>query len=171
MNIIVTGRPGIGKTTVIRRVATLLGDRAAGFFTREIREGGRRTGFSIETLDGEWCLLATMHQKGEPRVGPYRVVLSNINSVAVPAVMRALTGSQVMLVDEIGKMELMSRAFRDIIMQALDSDGPLVATLSVSKDRFSERIRSRPDVSVLEVSHANREGMAGRIISLIEAWP
>jgi nucleoside-triphosphatase len=97
------------------------------------------------------------------------VFLSNIEQVAVPAVGRALSGGQVVLVDEIGKMELMSRSFRDIIRQALDSERTLVATLSISKDRFSESIRGRPDVNLLEVTRVNREEMAARIVSLIDA--
>ena len=168
MNLIVTGRPGIGKTTVIEQVAAALGTRAGGFLTREVRRAQRRSGFLIESLDGQRRLLATRDRAGAPRVGPYRVIVSNLDAVGTHAVERALDMKEIVVVDEIGKMELISEAFRDIMLRALDSDKTVVATLGVSKDPFSEAVRCRPDISLLEVSRDNREVMASRIIRLIE---
>ena len=171
MNLIVTGRPGIGKTTVIERVAASLGTRAGGFLTREVRRERRRTGFTIESLAGERRLLAVRDSAGGPRVGPYRVIVSNLDAVGTQAVERALATKEVVIVDEIGKMELISEAFRDIILQALDSARTVVATLGVSKDPFSEAVRCRADSTLLEVSRDNRDVMASRIIRLIETNP
>ncbi len=168
MNFIVTGYPGVGKTTVIEELVAALGSRAGGFLTREVRQGGRRTGFLIESLDGHRSLLARRDRKGGPRVGSYRVLVSNLESVGVEAVKRALDTKQIVIVDEIGKMELISPRFRDIIMLALDSDKTVVATLSMSRDPFSERIRSRSDVTMLEVRHDNRDLMPSRIREMIQ---
>jgi nucleoside-triphosphatase len=171
MNVIVTGYPGVGKTTVIEKLAAALGSRAGGFLTREVRQGGRRTGFLIESLDGHRSLLARRDRKGGPRVGSYRVLVANLEAVGVQSIRHALDTKEIVIVDEIGKMELMSPGFRDIIMLALDSDKTVVATLSMSKDPFSERIRNRSDITMLEVRHDNRDLMASRIREVIEAQP
>jgi nucleoside-triphosphatase THEP1 len=168
MNIVLTGIPGIGKTTVVEQLADLLRGRAGGFVTREVREGGRRTGFIIMPLEGETAMLATRHEKGSPRVGPYKVLVDNLEAVGVTAVERALSDRKIMIVDEIGKMELMSALFRDIILRGLESDLPLVATLSVSRDPFSESIRRRSDVALMEVKLDNRRSLPGTILELLE---
>jgi nucleoside-triphosphatase len=99
MNIILTGVPGIGKTTLIEGVADALGERAGGVVTREIREGGSRTGFAIESLDGERRILASRHFEHGPRVGPYRVSLDSLEAVGVGALRRALDRRQVVVME------------------------------------------------------------------------
>ena len=154
---------------VIEQLAAALGSRAGGFLTREVRQGGRRAGFLIESLDGYKSLLARRDLKGGPRVGSYRVLVSNLEAVGVESIKRALDTKEIVIVDEIGKMELISPRFRDIIMLALDSDKTVVATLSMSRDPLSERIRNRSDITMLEVRHDNRDMMASRIREAIEA--
>jgi nucleoside-triphosphatase len=169
MNLLLTGVPGVGKTTVIERIAALLGDRAGGILTREIREAGRRTGFSIESLDGERRVLATRHRKGGPRVGPYTVIVENLEKVAIRALESAVEAGDVVIVDEIGKMELLSEKFRDIIIRVLDSDVDVVATLGVARNPFLDAIRKRPDTEIIEVTMSNRKEMAARVTGLIAA--
>ena len=172
-NILVTGAPGIGKTTVIERVAAALGDRAGGIITKEIREGGRRTGFSIESLDGERRVLATREpsphgQSPTPRVGPYRVNLGNLEAVGVQAIDRALKEKGVIIIDEIGKMELISAEFRAMIMKALDSRTPMVATVGIARNRFLSGIRRRADVCLIEITTRNRMDLPKQILRLLE---
>lgn len=168
MNIILTGVPGIGKTTLIERIAGALGDRAGGVVTREIREGARRTGFVIESLDGERRILASRHLKQGPRVGPYRVDVENLEAVGVGALRRALGRRQVVVMDEIGKMELISPDFKAMILEVLESDLPTIATMGVSKHAFMEAVRKRPDVKIIAVTAGNREGLRDRLLEMIE---
>jgi nucleoside-triphosphatase len=137
-------RPRIGKTTAIRQVVNALGDRAGGFYTRKLwREGrasGRRMGFELVTLDGKTALLATKDRDptggsgvafGRPApFGRYRVNLDAIDVLGVPALLDALGQGQVVVVDEIGPMEILSARFREAILRILEGDVAIVgATL------------------------------------------
>ena len=169
MNLVVTGVPGIGKTTLVDRVVEVLEDRAGGVLTREVREGGSRTGFAIESLDGQRRVLASCHFKEGPKVGRYRVSVENLEAVGVGAVRRALSRRQVVIIDEIGKMELISPAFKAIILEALESDLPTVATMGVSRIAFMDAVRKRPDVEIIRITAANRDGLRDRVLDMLKA--
>lgn len=168
MNIILTGVPGIGKTTLIESIAVALGDRAGGVVTREIREGGSRTGFAIESLDGERRVLASKHIRQGPRVGPYGVDVESLEAVGVGAVRRALDRRQVVVIDEIGRMELISPDFKAMILEALESDLPTIATLGVSKLAFMNAVKKRPDVKIIGITTENRDRLRDRLLEMIE---
>jgi nucleoside-triphosphatase len=169
MNIVLTGIPGIGKTTLIRRIANALGDRCGGFTTREIRKDGVRTGFGIESLDGRRGILASKGAPEGPRVGPYTVDVESLEAVGVGAVGRALEAGKVVVIDEIGKMELMSERLKGIIIAAFESELPVIATMGVSRNAFMEGIRKRKDTEVLSVTAANRNDLESRVLALIES--
>lgn len=168
MKIFLTGVPGVGKTTVVKRVVEALGDRADGFITRETREGGIRTGFVIESLDGTTSPLATVKSNEGPRVGRYHVIVSNLESVALAAIQRALDQSKIVVIDEIGKMELMSQKFRDMILKALGSDASTLATLGIANHPLLNSIRRRRDVELIKVTIENRDSLPERILTMFE---
>ena len=161
--ILLTGVPGVGKTTVIRKVARLIGPDAAGFYTEETREGGRRTGFDIMTLDGRRATLARSGKKSRHRVGRYGVDLQALDSVAVSAVEEAVGGGKTIIIDEIGKMELFSQKFRDAVIRAFDSPSPVVAVIMLKPNEFADSIRRRADVMTFEVTTSNRASLPSRI--------
>jgi len=106
-NILFTGPPGCEKTTLIKRIVKELPTPSTGFFTKEIREKGKRVGFTINTLDGKEALLAHINVSGQYRVGRYRVLLESIDNIAVPS-MIPKTQKESVVIDEIGKMECFS---------------------------------------------------------------
>jgi nucleoside-triphosphatase len=167
MNLLLTGKPGVGKTTLVMKVAGALGNRAGGVITREVREGGKRRGFSIESLDGEKRILASTEFPGGPSVGRYRVSLENLEAVGIPALDRSLAERRVIIIDEIGKMELKSGAFRAIIIRALDSELPVVATIGISNTPFLQKIKRREDVLLVEVTAENRDELEQEVLRLI----
>ena len=155
-NILFTGPPRCGKSTLIHKIVQKINRPATGFFTREIREKGRRVGFSINTLDQKKGILAHERIKSPWRVGKYGVNLSDIDRIAVPSMIPATT-DQLVVIDEIGKMECFSERFKKTLGQVLDSDLPVVGSIAMKGDRFIQKIKARSDVLLVTVTAQNRD--------------
>ncbi len=168
-NIFVTGRPGVGKTTLIRRVLDSLGFDAGGFYTHEIREGGRRVGFAISDLRGGDGVLAHVDVESPYRVGRYGVNRDDLEHVGVRAVLDAIEASRVVVMDEIGRMELCSDAFQEAVGAALDSPKPVVGTIQDRRNAFLDAVRARADVEVLRLTEENRDAMVAVVLHKIRA--
>ena len=161
-----TGRPGVGKTTVIRTVVARFPGHAGGFYTEEIREGGRRTGFCLVTLDGPKGILASVNISGPVRVGKYGVHLHDLEQVGVQALWRAVQqpAVAVVVIDEIGKMELVSPAFREAVLAALDGPKVVLATVMARSHPWVDKLKGRDDVALVEVTLANRQALPEHIL-------
>lgn len=153
---------------MIEKIASALGNRCGGIITREMREQGARTGFSIESLDGERGVLASRNGRRGPKVGRYTVHVQNLERVGMAALRRVMDAGRVVILDEIGKMELISPGFRAMILEALESRLPVVATMGVSRNAFMEVVRARPDVDVLNITTENRDSLKDRVVETIE---
>jgi nucleoside-triphosphatase len=159
--ILLEGRPGSGKTTLARRIVAGLRESdipVTGFTTEEIREARTRVGFAIETTDGERGTLAHVDLPGPPRVGKYGVDLDLFERLAIPS-LRAAPGALV-VIDELGKMELASSRFRDAVEQLFASPADVVATVHVFRHPFTDSLKARPDVERLQVTATNRNDLA-----------
>jgi nucleoside-triphosphatase len=143
-----------------------LGARAGGFYTQEIRERGQRTGFRLVALDGPTGILASVNISSPHRVGSYRVDLDDLERVGVGALRRAVDRPDitVAVIDEIGKMELFSAAFREAVQEALESSMTVLATVMARPQPWVDAIKARPDVTVVEVTTANRQAMPDWIL-------
>ncbi|MGW1373101.1 NTPase [Streptomyces sp. NPDC002446] len=160
--ILLEGRPGVGKTTVVRRLAALLlPRRVVGFITEEIRQGGTRTGFALETLDsGRRAILAHIDLPGPPRVGRYGVDPGVMERLALPALRAADPArGDLVLIDELGRMELASTAFQDVIRRLFTSDVDIVATVHAKSDPFTDALKHRADIELVQVNRTNRDAL------------
>ena len=155
-NILYTGFPGCGKSTIIEKIVRRIDRPSTGFFTREIRKAGRRTGFSITTLDGQHGVLAHIDIRSPRRVGRYGVNLRDIDMIAVPS-MTPANDQVIIVVDEIGKMECFSGLFRQTLIKVLDSANTLVGSIALKGDAFIGAIKKRPDTLLIAVSEKNRD--------------
>jgi nucleoside-triphosphatase len=158
-NILLTGVPGVGKTTLVRRVLEGVDARIGGFYTEEIRERGKRVGFSIRTFDGRTGVLAHVKHKGPHRVGKYGVNIEDLERVAAGSVVSAVESDDLVVIDELGRMELFSVLFQRAVMEALDSVKPVFGTIQVRRNPFLNAVRSRDDVRVIEVTSRNRDAL------------
>jgi len=164
-----TGPPGVGKTTIIREALARAGASAGGFYTEEIRSGGVRQGFRIITLDGQSAVLAHIDSTGRHRVSKYGVNPDGLEGVGVAAIRHAIQGAAVVVIDEVGKMELFSASFREVVTEALASGKKVLGTVMLVPHPWADALKRHPGVEVLMVTRANRDQVAERVRRWLES--
>lgn len=176
--LLVTGPPGVGKTTLVTRVLESLKNshpylNVQGFYTREIRQGTERVGFEVVTIDGCKGLLAsTTYSSPEslkwPTVGRYRVDVASFESLALSQ-LQMREDTSLFIIDEVGKMEMFSSSFFPAVLRILESNVPVLA--SIPLPRFGRdipgvaRLRNHPGATIYTLSTSNRDGIKDQILS------
>ena len=153
---LITGPPGSGKTTLIRQVISMLRLNAGGFYTEEIRQDGKRQGFQIVTLNGERGILASVSYHSQYRVSKYGVNVDNLNNTGVAALRRAVADKDVIVIDEIGKMELYSDNFKQAVMEAIHSGKAVLGTIMLAPHPWADKIKALRNVHVVHLTPGNR---------------
>lgn len=167
--LLLTGIPGIGKTTLIRRVAALLGARSLrGFYTEEIRERGERQGFRLVSFAGMERVIAHVSFPKRHRVGKYGVDVDAVDEAA-GELLRANEDAELFLVDEIGKMECLSSRFVSVINEILAGDKPVIATIARKGSGLIADAKARSDSDLWEVTRENRDRLPDRVMDWIAA--
>jgi len=161
--VLLTGRPGSGKTTLIKRVLNELPQHFGGFYTEEIRDHGTRVGFKVVALEHGEAVFAHVDFTTPERVGKYGLDLSALEAVGVNAIREAVQAQRLIVIDEIGPMEIRSVAFCEALSEALDSELPILATIFSRYLPFTEGIKSRPDVVLIEISPTNRDRLVSQL--------
>ncbi|CAJ1067666.1 cancer-related nucleoside-triphosphatase isoform X1 [Xyrichtys novacula] len=186
-HVFLTGPPGVGKTTLVQKACEALvssGVGVEGFYTEEVRAGGRRVGFDVVTVTGERGQLSRIrdvsgpsHGRREYTVGQYVVDLPSFENLALPLFRNVGSADgggsrKVFIIDEIGKMELFSQSFIRAVRQTLGSSScTILGTIPVPKGKplgLVEEVRSRGDVRVFTVSKENRNSLLPEIIATLE---
>ena len=169
-NILVTGSPGTGKTTLISTIISKFNVGVIGFLTTEIREKNIRTGFTIETCSGIKKILASKKNlDSKYRVGRYGVYLDNLNFIVnklEETIEKELP--KLIVIDEIGKMELFSQPFKDFVLSALNQK-TVLGTIMLKDNDFTKKIKLRNDTTIFEINLQNREKITNEIKELIDA--
>lgn len=171
-NILLTGPPGSGKTRLIQNVVDdlkNLGATVGGLLTPEVRMGGERTGFHILDIQtGEKELMADINLDSEVRVGRYGVNVNVIRAVAVNAIVRAMSKCDIIVIDEIGKMELYSTEFQEIVEEALSSPKPLLGTVGERlRHPFTTRVKELPSVKLMTLTRSNWDQVYGEVKQML----
>ena len=153
---LLTGKPGVGKTTLIQKIIEQMRSvNMAGFYTAEIRSKGVRMGFELRGLNGKRRILAHKNIRGQHEVGKY-----GVNTTGFEEFLETLDllnpNVELIVIDEIGKMELFSTRFRNLVGDILGSDKQLLASISMKGGQFIQAIKQRPDIHLFEVTHENR---------------
>jgi len=165
----ITGRPSIGKTTVLLNAANELknkGYKIGGMLSRDVREKGTRIGFEIVNFTtGQRGWLAHVNQPTGPQVSKYRVNLNDLDQIGVEAVRSALKDAEVVVIDEIGPMELFSSAFKQAIKDAIDSQKLVLGVIHHSAhDPIINSIKNRNDMEIFEATMENRQQLHNLLI-------
>jgi nucleoside-triphosphatase len=166
--LLLTGTPGVGKTTVLMKVVNALkerGIRVGGMISREVRKGGTRVGFEILDLTSSrrgW--LAHVNQKNGPQVGKYRVNIEDLNTVGAQAVTEAVEKCEVIAIDEVGPMELFSEKFKEAAWKALDSRKLVIAVVHwKAQNKLINEAKKREDAETIIVTVEKRENLHEQI--------
>jgi nucleoside-triphosphatase len=165
-NLLLTGLPGCGKTTVVRCVIDrLAGLRLAGFYTRELREQGTRVGFEAIGLRGSSVILAHAENRGRHRVGRYGVDLDGFETFIRAELQTPAADADLYVIDEIGRMECLSDLFVDLAKGALGSGLPVLATVATRGGGFIGAVKARPDVEMVLVSLDSRDQLPTALVT------
>ena len=164
LRVFLTGVPGVGKSTVVKKVAEKIqrgGFKVGGMTSGDLRSGGGRVGFEIRNLlTGEAGVLAHVNQPSGPRVGKYRVKSEDLDKIGAEAIATAIKGAELIIVDEVGPMELTSPRFKDAVQAALTSGKSLLGTVHRNvQDPLVRIIRSSSSIEVIEVTLLNRDSL------------
>ena len=152
---LLTGRPGTGKTSLIKQVVAGLGDKAGGFYTEEIRSHGVRQGFRLVTLNGQSAILAHIDIQSPYRVSKYGVDIDSLDRVGVSALHQAARQCDLVIIDEIGKMELFSANFREAVSQIINLGRTMLGTIMFNPNPWADAIKHRPEVHLITVTRDN----------------
>jgi nucleoside-triphosphatase len=161
---LITGKSGVGKTTLVQKIIKQMGSvNMAGSYTSEIRGTGSCLGFKLLGLNGGYHTLAHMQINSRHRVGRYGVDKDGFEKFLVTL---DLLNPEVELIviDEIGKIELFSNCFRNLVCDALNADKQVIATIALKGNDFIREIKQRLDIHLLEVTHANRACLLKAIV-------
>lgn len=167
-NIIVTGAPGVGKTTVIKGVAELMkSSRPSGFYTEEIRDKGVRKGFELVDMQGDRQVLSHVKLRVSDKVGKYGVDVAGFEAFLDKLNLSDQNAGPV-LIDEIGKMECLSDKFKELVKDLLDSPRTVIAAVALHGAGFIESVKRRDDIELIEITPRNRDLIPARIVSLLK---
>lgn len=163
---LLTGQPRTGKTSLIKQVINGSTKDAGGFYTEEFRSQGTRIGFKLVTLDGHEAILSHVDFNKCFRVGKYGVDINILNEVGVNAITKAAGSCDLVVIDEIGKMELLSRDFRDAVQRIIRSGKRTLGTIMCYADAFTNDIKCQPQVNLVTLTRNNYN----RTLKDVEEW-
>lgn len=158
--ILLTGKPNTGKTTAIKSLIAMIGQRrCGGFFTNEIRnEEGQRIGFETNTLSHKKFLLAHVDFDSPYQIEEFKVNVKGVEDIAVEDMLNDTT-HDFMVIDEIGKMQMFSDKFKDAVLKLANSDKRIIATITLDDTDFSRMLKEDPRNSLFTLTLENRDQM------------
>lgn len=173
MKIVITGEPGIGKTTLVKKLVQSLKDKVIGFWTEEVRDPKtkKRTGFRIVTTEGKSLIFASKTFTSKHLVGSYGVNVQRFESLAIPILQKALKENKIIVIDEVGKMELFSRSFTELVRVLVnDPRKKLVITIPIRDVHpLVAEIRRLKGAVLLEITKENRDGLLENLLNLLDS--
>ena len=166
---LLTGRPGTGKTSLIKQAVAGMRGKAGGFYTEEIRTQGVREGFRLVTLDGQDAILAHVNIHSQYRVSKYGVDIDSLDRLGVSALHKAAQVCDLVVIDEIGKMELLSANFREAVLGIIDSGRRVLGTIMLNSNPWADAIKRQPQVNLITVTRANYHQVLEELLRWLNA--
>jgi nucleoside-triphosphatase len=168
-NLFIAGTPGVGKTSLLREVTLSKLERIGGFYTDHMMTGRMRKGFVMRTFDGQERVLAAKGMKSSHQLGKYGVDINALENVGIPALKLALQAKDIIVIDEIGSMEMMSERFRQTLLECLTSTKPVLATIRAASQPFSDQVKKFSDTQTIVLTKANFNQVKLQVRKWLEA--
>jgi nucleoside-triphosphatase len=164
---LITGVPGTGKTSLIKQaLSSFQGIKPGGFLTEEIRLQGTREGFRIVTIDGKTALLASTNIYSKYHISKYGVDLNSLDGLGISALKWAAKNCDLVVVDEIGKMELISEKFKAVVLEIVESGKSVLGTIMLKSDPWADMIKQKSQVNLLTLTRHNQ----GEVLKKVLEW-
>ncbi|MEW6408667.1 MAG: NTPase [Nitrospirota bacterium] len=167
---LLTGKPGSGKTILIKRILSETKLNAGGFYTEEIRVNNQRQGFKIVTLNGKDGILAHVNISGPYKVGKYGVNLEALEQIVVPVIRQAIQKNELIIIDEIGRMELFSSSFKDAVIEAMQCGKPVLGTIMLKPHPWADGIKRLKQVNIVLLTPAEWDETVQQILQWLDFW-
>ncbi|MFX1499742.1 MAG: nucleoside-triphosphatase [Promethearchaeota archaeon] len=172
--ILITGPPRCGKSTIISKLIDYYKNEKNfsiyGFLTPEVKVGDIRNGFDILDINsGNIFPLARVGDfKTKYRLGKYSVFIEEFNKYIEENLNLKEKGANLIVIDEIGKMELFSKRFLNFIKSVFSLEVSILATISLKLNHpIKNYLRELPSVTFLDLNRQNFQVIFKKIISLL----
>jgi nucleoside-triphosphatase len=168
---LLTGKPGIGKTTIIKNVIERVGiERCGGFYTEEIRVQNTRIGFRLVTIEGQTGVFAHITSESPLRIGRYGVNLDCLESLGIAAIQKAIAMKQLVIIDELGPMEGLSDRFKQTVLDMFNSASPVIGTIALRSHPWLDTLKRQEGVILYTLTPDNRDTMIDTIADLVSSF-
>ena len=168
--ILLTAQPRTGKSTAIIKIVNMLGrDNCGGFYTEEIRENGERVGFRLCTLSGKTGLLSHINIESNYKISRYGIDIKTFEELCINELKEAISNDRVkyIVIDEIGPMELFSNKFKDLLIQLLDCNKPIIGTIFMNSYEWLDDFKKKENVNIIEITLENRNELPLQIVGML----
>lgn len=165
-NLVIAGKPGCGKTTLIRDICRRIPDRVGGFVTDEVRIGSSRDSFVLKTLDGRQGVLAKKGMDSPVKLNKYGIDIAVLETLGIGSLRAAMDAGKIIIIDELGALEMLSEPFRAAVADCFNGPCRVCATIRHNAQPFTDEISRMEDTDMLHLTRAN----AARTRAVIEEW-
>lgn len=166
--VFITGSVGVGKTTLVKQLMLQHAFSIGGFYTEEVRQDGRRQGFKLITFDGKEGIFSLKGMKSQHKLGKYGVDVGVLETIGVSAMLDGLKNKKIVVIDEIGSMEILSKKFHETLMQCLLSDAYVLATMRYKSQPFSDDLNRLDNKKIFVLTRDNFTDVKSQIRDWIE---
>lgn len=170
---LLTGKPRMGKTTLIKKLINEIGtDICGGFYTEEIINTNDRVGFRCVSLNGESVEIANVDIPSITRIGRYGIAVDKFEEFAIKVLQEARHSKKIIVIDEIGFMQMLSKSFQKIVKEIISDKKIILGTIPLDSHPEIEKIKYLKEVRIICINESNRdaisESLAGDILKVLK---